>query len=189
MAGMNNEPIKEVVYQGKYIKVVKANNWEYVERGFTGSITEVVTVLPIFLKDGVLTTRLVSQFRIPVNRQVLALVAGLVDPGEERHHAAWRELQEEAGLLHNSFSHYVGEFPASSGLTSETSHLYIVPQCIPISDPSWKPDQEEGIEVHEMPLDSVINYLTHWQSITGGIVDSKIYAAVEIYNRLWRPRK
>lgn len=185
---MPDEPMKHVLYQGKYIKVVSANNWEYVERGSTGSLTEVVTVLPTFMKQGTLMTRLVSQFRIPVNRQVLALVAGLVDPGEERRNAAHRELKEEAGLLHNGVSHYVGEFPASSGLTSETSHLYIVPQCIPISDPSWRPDQEEGIEVHEMPLDNVINYLTHWQSVTHGLVDSKIYAAVEIYNRLWNTK-
>ena len=45
---------------------------------------------------------LVKQFRIALNIETIELPSGLIDPGQTPISAAWRELEEEAGLIPTS---------------------------------------------------------------------------------------
>ena len=45
---------------------------------------------------------LVKQFRIALNIETIELPSGLIDPGQSPISAAWRELEEEAGLIPTS---------------------------------------------------------------------------------------
>ncbi len=45
---------------------------------------------------------LVRQFRIALNIETIELPSGLIDPGQTPIAAAWRELEEEAGLIPTS---------------------------------------------------------------------------------------
>ena len=45
---------------------------------------------------------LVKQFRIALNTETIELPSGLIDPGQSPISAAWRELEEEAGLIPTS---------------------------------------------------------------------------------------
>lgn len=45
---------------------------------------------------------LVKQFRIALNIETIELPSGLIDPGQTPISAAWKELEEEAGLIPTS---------------------------------------------------------------------------------------
>lgn len=45
---------------------------------------------------------LVKQFRIALNLETIELPSGLIDPGQSPIAAAWKELEEEAGLIPTS---------------------------------------------------------------------------------------
>jgi ADP-ribose pyrophosphatase len=45
---------------------------------------------------------LVKQFRIALNLETIELPSGLIDPGQTPISAAWKELEEEAGLVPTS---------------------------------------------------------------------------------------
>lgn len=68
---------------------------------------------------------LIREYRYPLDAEIYALPAGLVDPGETPGEAAAREMQEETGF---AFDEYAGGDPCfrrpfflGPGLTDETS--------------------------------------------------------------------
>lgn len=68
---------------------------------------------------------LIREYRYPLDEEIYALPAGLVDPGETPGQAAAREMKEETGFL---FREYTGGDPCfrrpfflGPGLTDETS--------------------------------------------------------------------
>jgi ADP-ribose pyrophosphatase len=163
----------ELVWQGRWMEVRKIDGWEYVTRTNKG----VVAVFPVwYAPDGTIMTTLVSQFRKPLQRNVMAMVAGLVDAGETAEDAARRELLEEAGLIADQLI-FVGEFPSSSGLTDETVKVYRAPFCAKTTDKNWKPDVEEGIVVHDIPVSNLLRDLQTFAA-AGFMLDSKIFAAL-----------
>jgi ADP-ribose pyrophosphatase len=176
--------LKNILYQGKFLRLVQSNGWEYVERG-SALKTDVIAVLPIYRVEGYISTRLVSQYRPALDKHVISLVAGLVDVNETHEKAARRELLEEAGLVSDDLV-YVGEFPSSSGLTNETVHVFLAFNCQPTLDSNWKPDEEEGITVHPVPLSGLHNFLTVKRA-EGMLIDAKIYPAVRFYEDVWSP--
>ena len=87
---------REILAQGKFLRLVRQGTWEYSERlGISG----VVGIVPVTDAGEIV---LVEQFRVPTGRPVLELPAGLVGdiPGQEQEPfeaAAARELEEETG--------------------------------------------------------------------------------------------
>lgn len=67
---------------------------------------------------------MVRQWRQALNRQVLELPAGKVDPGETFKEAAIRELKEETGYTANTVE-YLFKMAPSGGYSSEILEFYI----------------------------------------------------------------
>jgi hypothetical protein len=85
------------LYDGKFIRLVRQHNWEFVQRKNVSGIVGIVAVTD----DRRLV--LVEQFRPPVGKPVIELPAGLAgdvagSETEELADAARRELLEETGL-------------------------------------------------------------------------------------------
>lgn len=95
-----------------------------------------VIVLPVTTDGEVLFIR---QYRYAIDRHVIELPAGLIDPGEAPADAAVRELVEEtsyqAGDLRFLAAAYV-----SPGYTQEKSHFYVATGCHQVAH---EPDQDE----------------------------------------------
>lgn len=109
---MSEEP--KVVWEGKYLRAMKAGDWEFAAR--TRSIQAVVILAE---HDGKVI--LVEQQRVPLgDRRCLELPAGLVgdedDSGIEE--TALKELEEETGFLADRVER-LGEFHSSPGMVAE----------------------------------------------------------------------
>ena len=101
-------------WEGRYLRTVTDDGWEYVER--CGGMTAVVIVA---IHDGKYI--LVEQARVPLGgRHCIELPAGLVgdegDLGIEQ--TALKELEEETGYLADRVER-LGEFFSSPGMVAE----------------------------------------------------------------------
>src|SRR4030095_11781564 len=105
------------LFEGKYLRVISRDGWEYVERVHCN---EAVVILAVSEKGEVI---LIEQHRPPLNASVVEFPAGLLkDPDapadETREEAAIRELWEETGYRAEDVER-VASGPPSPGLSSE----------------------------------------------------------------------
>lgn len=64
------------------------------------------------------------EYRVGVNREAIALPAGLINPGEEPETAARRELAEETGYQVQTLKPLL-TITASEGMTNEVQHCFV----------------------------------------------------------------
>lgn len=99
------------------------------------------------------------EFRYPLNSWVIALPAGLLEPGEDQAACADRELREETGYALVPGSP-VRPLPqagySSTGLTDETVQVLFV-EAERAGDA--QPEPNELIEVFELPIANVRRFL------------------------------
>ncbi len=173
---------KTVRWKGRFMSAVEIRyrdargdirTWEAVERVGIGGIVVMVAVTPA----GALL--LEKQFRPPLGRDVIELPAGLVDPGETMESAAKRELIEETGWSASQLR-FLAEGPVSTGASAEILRAYL---CTALEYRGRSGgDDNEIIEVIEVPLDRIHTYLVEAQR-SGTLVDLKVYGLVELARR------
>ena len=132
-----------------------ASQREIVEHGAS------VVLVPIDPQGRVLMVR---QYRKPIERSLLELPAGGIDPGESPEEAARRELQEETGYLPGKLEP-LGGFYASPDFCEEYLHLFLATELTPSARP---PDDDENIELVPVTWDQVAEFLE-----SGAICDAK----------------
>lgn len=121
---------EEVVYDGKWTKMIKAGwqhgeaegSWEYISRKGDG---RGIVIIPFYFEDNQRTFILIKQKRVPTDSYVIEFPAGLVDEGEELEASALRELQEETGAQGNVLE-ISPPLTTSAGLSNEIIHMVVV---------------------------------------------------------------
>jgi ADP-ribose pyrophosphatase len=136
---------REVLYDGKFIKVVRTDGKEIVEHGAA------VAIVPI--SDGQVT--LVRQKRVATQGKVLELPAGILEDGEAPLESARRELREETGLHGGEWAE-VAVFYTSPGFTDEKIHLFI---ATGLQQGEARPEGTEDLELVRVPLEQVPSLL------------------------------
>jgi ADP-ribose pyrophosphatase len=164
---------RQILAEGKYVRLVKRGRWEWVERT---NCSSAVVILPITAKWEVI---FIEQYRHPLGAKVIELPAGLVgdDPGtdgEERLSAARRELVEETGYASDNWKFLV-EGPSSPGLTTESYSMYLAADAYRIGDGGG--DESEEIAVRLVPLDKAEAWLDEKRR-SGLLVDPKVYTGL-----------
>ena len=159
----------EQVYDGRALKLRvdtvekpsgKTTTREIIEH------SDCVAVVPLDTKDNVLMVR---QFRKPVERNLLEIPAGGVEPGEQPIACVRRELQEEIGYLPNKIDK-LGGFYAAPGYCTEYLHLYLATQLV---SSQLEADDTEDIEVIRVPLSKIPDLIN-----AGEICDAKSIAGL-----------
>lgn len=161
-----------VEHEGKFLRFVKRNNWEFVERKNT---TGIVAVVPI-TKEGNIV--LVKQYREPFKKIVAEIPAGLIgdiDNTETATTAARRELLEETGYYAHML-HELGTFTVSPGLSSEQLTYVIATDLEKQTEGGG--DESEQIEVFELPVQMAAMALMEMEKKGDVLVDAKIFTSL-----------
>ena len=167
----------KVCYEGKFLKFLDNEGWEWVERN---NCRTVAVILPILYGD---KTIFVEQYRKPVSCPVIEFPAGLVGDGEDFmeniKEAARRELIEETGYDSGKIS-FVAKGPASAGLSNELMEIFVAEELTKVGEGGGV--DGEDIIVHVIDLNGVDDWLRD-QEKSGKLIDLKIWAGLRIIDQ------
>lgn len=168
----------KVVYSGRVVRLRvddiklpdgRQTSREVVEHG------DCVAVIPLDADGNVL---LVRQFRKPVEKDLLEIPAGCIDPGEEPVATVRREMREETGYLPRKIEK-LGGFYASPGYCTEYLHLYLATDLVP---DRLQAEDTDSIELVRVPLSRITGLIA-----SGDICDAKSIAGLLLYLSLNKP--
>lgn len=111
----------------------------------------------------------VKQYRKPLERTLVEIPAGKMEPNEKPEITAVRELEEETGYTTDSLT-YVTSFYTSPGFADEIMHIYFT-NALKKLDTLVLGDEDEFVERMELSLEEAIAYVR----------DEKIYDAKTAY--------
>lgn len=169
----------ERIYEGKILNLRK--DTVTVEHGI--SEREIVehrggaVIVPV-TEDG--SVVMVKQYRKAAGRVMLEVPAGKIDPGEDHFTTAVRELKEETGYTADKVEYLTTMYP-SVGYSEEKLYIYL---CTGLTPGETDPDENEAIDVVELPLDQIYRTI-----MDGKIEDGKTLAGVLMAKCLWAEGK
>lgn len=100
---------------------------------------------------------LVEQYRKPMERALVEIPAGKLEPGEVPELTAVRELEEETGYACEKLEHIIS-FYTSPGFADELVHLYLA-KGLQKKDNPKSADEDEFVELLEVTLDEAIQLI------------------------------
>ncbi|MCK4368630.1 MAG: NUDIX hydrolase [Dehalococcoidales bacterium] len=128
--------------------------------------SDCVAIIAVDDKDNIL---LVSQFRKSVEKELLEIPAGGIEPGEDPVDCVRRELREEAGFLPRKVER-LGGFYSSPGYCTEYLHLYLATDLVPSP---LQAEDSESIRLDRVPLAQISGLIA-----SGSICDAKSIAGL-----------
>jgi ADP-ribose pyrophosphatase len=161
-----------LVYEGRAIKL-RIDTVETPDgRQTTREIVEHADCVAIVALDANDNILLVRQYRKAVEKELLEIPAGGIEPGEDPIAAVKREMREETGLLPRKIEP-LGGFYSTPGYTTEYLYLYLATEMVPM--PLVAEDTAE-IKVIPVPKERIRKMIT-----AGDICDSKSIAGLLRY--------
>jgi ADP-ribose pyrophosphatase len=134
-----------------------------------------VGIIPI-THDGKLIV--VEQYRKALERTIVEIPAGKLEPGEAPNVCALRELEEETGYGTQQLT-YLQEVVTSPGFCDEVVHIFVAHDIFKIDNPASL-DDDEFVEVKAVTLDEAQQLMAE-----GAICDAKtIIAVMWLHNHL-----
>lgn len=163
----------EVLCETRWLGLYRIGHWDFAKRPNADACVGILALTP---DDEVV---LIEQFRIPVQRKVIEIPAGLVGDEEEfRGEAlidtAARELLEETGFRAGKIVPLLAS-PTSAGMTAEITHLFHASELVREHDGGGT--GHEDIQVHLVPRGELRGWLKAKEA-DGYLIDFKIHAAL-----------
>ena len=162
----------QIIYEGRAVKL-RVDTVQMADgRQTTREIVEHADCVAIIALDDSDHILLVKQFRKPVEKELLEIPAGGIDPAETPEDAVRRELREEIGYLPRKLVR-LGGFYSTPGYCREYLYLYLATDLIPSQ--LYAEDTEE-ISVVRVPVSQIPELVT-----SGSICDAKSIAGLFAY--------
>ena len=163
----------KTLFETRWLGVYRIGHWDFVRRPNADSSVGILALTP---DDEVV---LIEQFRIPVQRPVIEIPAGLVGDEEEFKdeeiaETARRELLEETGYHAGKIEALIVS-PTSAGMTSEYTHLFLATDLEKRGAGGGVGSEE--ISIHLVPRTSIREWLREKEQ-AGLAIDFKIHAAL-----------
>jgi ADP-ribose pyrophosphatase len=160
------------IYSGRAIKLRIDTVEEPDGKITTRDIVEHADCIAVVALDKQNNVVMVRQLREAVDKTLLEIPAGGIDPGEEPVDAVRRELQEEIGFFPQKIER-LGGFYATPGYGTEYLYLYVATDLKPSR---LKAEDTDNIEVVKIPLSKIPALIT-----SGEICDAKSIAGLLRY--------
>jgi len=141
-------------------------------RKTTRDVVEHSDCIAVVVIDGQDNIILVRQFRHPVDRFLLEIPAGGIDPGEEPLDSVRRELQEEIGYFPRRIDK-LGGFYSIPGYGTEYLHCFLATDLVP---GRLVAEDTEDIELVRISPGEIPRLIT-----SGEICDAKSIAALLMF--------
>lgn len=167
-----SEERPQVVFEGKYQRMVVRGTWEYAERVHAGGLAAVI--IAVTPENKVL---FVEQFRVPLQQLTIEMPAGLVgdtNANESIQDSAIRELEEETGWT-AAHAEILLIGPTSAGASSERIAFVRASGLRKVGQGGG--DDSENITVHEIPLNQAAAWLQQ-KTREGYAMDLKLWAGL-----------
>jgi ADP-ribose pyrophosphatase len=158
-----------VVFEGRALKLRVDSVKLPGGRQTTREIVEHENCVAIVAIDDADNILLVRQFRKPVEKELLEIPAGGIDPGESPEDAVRREMREETGFLPRKVAK-LGGFYSSPGFCTEYLHLYLVSDLI---KSPLQAEDSESISLVRVPIEQIPGLIA-----SGAICDAKSIAGL-----------
>jgi ADP-ribose pyrophosphatase len=158
-----------VVFEGRALKLRVDKVKLPGGRRTTREIVEHENCVAIVALDDADNILLVRQFRKPVEKELVEIPAGGIDPGESPEDAVRREMREETGFLPRKLTK-LGGFYSSPGFCTEYLHLYLVSDLV--ASPLQAEDSQ-SISLVRVPLSEIPGLIA-----SGAICDAKSIAGL-----------
>jgi ADP-ribose pyrophosphatase len=163
----------EVLYAGRWLRMMKRGRWEYAERTNPGGG---VIIVAVTADDRIL---FVEQWREAVRSKTIEMPAGLVgdiagNASESAVAAAARELTEETGYRAERVD-FLMAGPSSAGMSNEII-AFVRAQGL-VREHAGGGDATEDIVVHEIPRKEAAAWLLQ-KSREGYSIDPKLFAGL-----------
>jgi ADP-ribose pyrophosphatase len=161
-----------MVFEGRAVKLRVDTVRTPGGRETTREIVEHEECVAIIAVDDEGNILLVEQFRKPVEKELLEIPAGGIDPGETPEESVRREMREETGFLPRKVEK-LGGFYSSPGFCTEYLYLYLATDLV--SSPLQAEDSD-SIKLVRVPPAQIPALIA-----SGGICDAKSIAGLLVF--------
>ncbi|WP_144511289.1 NUDIX hydrolase [Bacillus sp. FJAT-22090] len=96
---------------------------------------------------------LVEQYRKALERSIIEIPAGKIEPGEPPEETALRELEEETGYTTSKLQ-YIQSFATSPGFADEVIHLYLAENVMKLEEKADL-DEDEFVELMHVSIEEM----------------------------------
>lgn len=157
------------VYEGRAVNLRIDTVEKASGRRATREIVEHGDCVAVVVMDAEDNVLLVRQFRKAVEKFLLEIPAGGIDPAESAEECVRRELQEETGYFPLKIQR-IGGFYSSPGYCTEYLHLFLATELVPSPREA---EDTESIEVVRVPSNKIPTLIA-----SGEICDAKSIAGL-----------
>lgn len=167
----------ELLWQGKWLRMMRRGTWEFVERTNAGGISVIIIAAT---PDSRLL--FVEQMRVPIQSRTIEMPAGLVgdfDAEESLEVAAGRELLEETGWRAGKLE-YLMTGPSSAGMSTELMAFIRARELV--REHEGGGDESEDLIVHEIDIAEAPRWLAQ-KLAEGYSIDAKVWAGLYFLER------
>ena len=154
----------KLIYEGRAVRL-RVDTVQMADgRETTREIVEHADCVAVVAVDANGDILLVSQFRKAVEKELLEIPAGGIDPGETPEDCVRREMREETGFLPQKLEK-LGGFYSSPGFCTEYLYLYLATDLI---HSPLQAEDSQSISLVRVPLEQLPELIA-----SGDIVDAK----------------